>query len=67
MSNFDLTFYKLYIYAKGWSGINLGASHESCIHPSTYLIAIQIWENVCLDKNVVKIEHPTLNHISDLA
>ena len=35
MSNFDLTFCKVYIYAKGWPGINLGASHESCAHPTT--------------------------------
>ena len=34
MSNFDLTFFKVYIYAKGWPVINLGASHESCAHPS---------------------------------
>ena len=36
MSNFDLTFCKVYIYAKGWPGINLGASHESCTHPIEY-------------------------------
>ena len=36
MSNFDLTFCKVYIHAKGWPGINLGASHESCTQPSTY-------------------------------
>ena len=36
MSNFDLTFYKVYIYAKGWSGINLGASQDSCAHPIVY-------------------------------
>ena len=34
MSNFDLTFCKVYIYAKGWPGINLGAWHESCSHPN---------------------------------
>ena len=34
MSNFDLTFCKVYIYAKGWPGINLGAWHESCAHPN---------------------------------
>ena len=33
MSNFDLTFCKVYVYAKGMPGINLGASHESCAHP----------------------------------
>ena len=33
MSNFDLTFCKVYIYAKGWPGINLGARHESWTHP----------------------------------
>ena len=33
MSNFDLTFCKVYIYAKGWPGINLGAWHESWTHP----------------------------------
>ena len=33
MSNFDLTFCKVYIYAKEWPGINFGASHESCAHP----------------------------------
>ena len=37
MSNFDLTFCKVYIYAKGWPGINLGAWHESCAHPSLYV------------------------------
>ena len=30
---FDLTFRKMYIYAKGWPGINLDAWHESCTHP----------------------------------
>ena len=34
MSKFDLTFCKVYIYARGWPGINLGASHESCTHPN---------------------------------
>ena len=34
MSNFDLTFCKVYHYAKGWPGIDLGASHESATHPS---------------------------------
>ena len=38
MSNFDLTFFKVYIYAKGWPVINLGASHESCAHPTAYAI-----------------------------
>ena len=36
MSNFDLTFCKVYIYAKGWPGINLEASHESCTQPIIY-------------------------------
>ena len=40
MSNFDLTFCKVYIYAKGWPGINLGASHESCAHPTIYKVSI---------------------------
>ena len=26
----------MYIYAKGWPGINLGAWHESCAHPTSY-------------------------------
>ena len=34
MSNFDLTFFKVYIYAKEWPVIDLGASHESCAHPN---------------------------------
>ena len=34
MSNFYLTFCKVYIYAKEWPGIYLGASHESSTHPS---------------------------------
>ena len=34
MSNFDLTFCKVYNYAKGWPGIKLGASHEYCAHPT---------------------------------
>ena len=38
MSNFDLTFFKVYIYAKGRPDINLGASHESCAHPNKYQI-----------------------------
>ena len=38
MSNFDLTFFKEYIYAKGWPDINLGASHESCAHPNVKII-----------------------------
>ena len=42
MSNFDLTFCKVYIYAKGWPGINLGASHESCAHPSVQAPLAQI-------------------------
>ena len=29
-------FVQVYIYAKGLPGINLGASHESCAHPSGY-------------------------------
>ena len=37
MLNFDITFFKEYIYAKGWPDINLGASHESCAHPSLYV------------------------------
>ena len=37
MSNFDLTFFKVYIYAKGWPVTNLVASHESCAHLDTYL------------------------------
>ena len=37
MSKFDLTFCKVYIYARGWPGINLGASHESCTHSTKYL------------------------------
>ena len=37
MSNFDLTFCKVYIYAKGCPGINLGAWHESCAHPIIYV------------------------------
>ena len=36
MSNFDLSFFKVYIYAKGWPDINLGASHESYANPNTY-------------------------------
>ena len=36
MSNFDLTFFKVYIYAKGWPGINLGAWHESWTHSIVY-------------------------------
>ena len=36
MSNFDLTFCKVYVYAKGWPGINLGASHEFGTHPRLY-------------------------------
>ena len=39
MSNFDLTFCKVYVYAKGWPGINLGASHESGTHPTTEVIS----------------------------
>ena len=39
MSDFDLTFCKVHIYAKGWPGINLEASHEFCIHPSLHMIA----------------------------
>ena len=31
-------FGKVYIYAKGWPGINLGASHESGTHPNIYPI-----------------------------
>ena len=42
MSNFDLTFCKVYIYAKGWPGINLGASNESCTH-----LKMQCMECVC--------------------
>ena len=34
MSNFDLTFYKVYLYGKGLPGINLKAGHESCTHPN---------------------------------
>ena len=36
MSNFDLTFCKVYVNVKGWPGINLGASHESGTHPTKY-------------------------------
>ena len=36
MSNFDLTFSKMYIYAKWWPGINLEASHESCTQANIY-------------------------------
>ena len=37
MSNFDITFCKVYVYAKGCPGIDLGASHESGTHPTTYV------------------------------
>ena len=37
MSNFDSSFCKVYISTKGWPGIDLGASHESCAHPNTYI------------------------------
>ena len=30
----------MYIYAKGWPGINLEAWHESCTHPSVYGAAV---------------------------
>ena len=36
MSNFDLTFCKVYVNVKGWPGINLGASHESGTYPNMY-------------------------------
>ena len=26
----------MYIHARGWPGINLGASHECCAHPNVY-------------------------------
>ena len=47
MSNFVLTFYKKYIYAKGWPGINLGASHESCAHPNI--------DHPCIDTRELKV------------
>ena len=46
MSNFDLTFCKVYIYAKGWPGINFGASHESCAHPNTDGQGISFLNNI---------------------
>ena len=36
MSNFDLTFCKVYVDAKGWPGINFGASLESGSHLTLY-------------------------------
>ena len=39
MSNFDLNFCKVYVYAKGWPGINLGASLKSCAHSSLHGIS----------------------------
>ena len=48
ISNFDLTFCKVYIYAKGWPGINLGASHESGTHPTGH--AIRILSTKCFHK-----------------
>ena len=51
MSKFDLTFCKVYIYARGWPGINLGASHESCTHSSKYLHVRFSWHKVL---NVLK-------------
>ena len=32
----------MYIYAKGWPGINLGASHESCAHPAIHANCIDL-------------------------
>ena len=48
MSNFDLTFCKVYIYAKGRPGINLGASHESCAHPIEYRVKEVVERKFCL-------------------
>ena len=43
MSNFDLTFCKVHIYAERWPGINLGASHESCVHPNVHTYYILMY------------------------
>ena len=45
MSNFNLTFCKVYICTKEWPGINLVASHESCAHPTKYAGNID-WEQL---------------------
>ena len=50
MSNSVLTFCKVYSYAKGWPGIDLGASHESCAHPSIYLHFIPWYVGMYLEK-----------------
>ena len=45
MTNFVLTFCKVYIYAKGWPVINLGASYESCAHPTAQQVLPSKIEN----------------------
>ena len=55
MLDFDLTFCKVYIYAKGWPGIDLGASHESCTHPNTYVRCRGNTEKFAISQNLEKI------------
>ena len=63
MSKFDLTFFKVYIYAKGWPGINLRASHESCAHPSVYVhqsntlpVPTVLSENITNKRSLIGVE-----------
>ena len=65
MSNFDVTLFKEYIYAEGGPDINLGASHESCAHPSRYIhfffITEDTWETWMpdpVDADPTKLSHP---------
>ena len=45
----------MYIYAKGWPGIDLGASHESCTHPNTYVRCRGNTEKFAISQNLEKI------------
>ena len=46
MSNSDLTFCKVYIYAKEWPSFNLGALHEPCTHPTLHCTGWTVGTNV---------------------
>ena len=59
---FDLTSCKVYVYAKGCPGHNVGALHESCTLPTLEVSFVEIWHTVlawiqshsCIQPNPLK-------------
>ena len=52
MSNLDLTFWKVYFYAKGWPVIDLGAWYQSWAHSSENMRALLVLKVIPFFSNV---------------